>query len=273
MKATLLSRVFILVCAVVLVALAPPRASAGYTNILETFDGIGGSSIGEQISSGGANAANLQWSVADNGFREVGNGGGLGLGANRAGGNQVFFQTFTLFGSAASGGAFCGNLMNRYGSNFVLAFDYKVNYMVGGDAPIQLQLMSGNGYSGNQSIYTYTNAIYFSNANTGTWQHVEIAFDLSDPNLQTVDYAPSGWEAARWSGSGASFYQACTNEVQAGGANSGYFRIVGLPSLTGSGAQQELDNFQMFSIPEPSALAAMAAGLAGLFALRDRRRA
>ena len=273
MKTTLLPRIFILACAAALPALAPPRASAGYTNIIETFETIGGSSIGEQIASGGPNAATLEWSVSDNGFREVGNGGGLGLGANRAGGNGVFFQTFTLFGASASGGAFNGNLMNRYGSNFVLAFDYKVNYMVGGDAPIQVQLMSGNGYSGNQSIYTYTNAIFFSNANTGTWQHVEIPFDLSDPNVQTVEYAPSGWTASRWSGTGASFYQACTNEVQAGGANSGYFRIVGLPSLTGSGAQQELDNFQIFSIPEPSALLAMAAGLAGLLALRGRRRA
>ena len=127
----------------------------------------------------------------------------------------------------------------------------------------------------NQATFAITNAMTWTDANTGSWQHFSVTIDLTDPNAHTVGWAPSGWTYAA-AGAGATFFETFTNYFTSAGVNmdnAGYFRIIGPQSWTTIGVQQVLDNFQVQSIPEPSAILALAAGLAGFLALRTRRRA
>lgn len=250
-----------LVVAATALLCAGARTQAYY---LETFETIGGTSIGDSLMNYSPDT--LNWWVEDNPLRATGNGGGLGLGANRGGGNVVnFYSAYAYPLKEGSGGAFCGNLVSKYGSNFVIRFDAQVNFIVGSTATVQLAVLSSlPAYSGggNQTHWRYTNEVLqWTVADTGVWKTLEVPIDLTDPNMTTLGYVPPGWDVLFSNGAGLSYFTSFTRyKVGFDAGNTTMLQIMGPPSADSSGIHVVIDNFVIEPIPEPSAMLLLLAG-------------
>lgn len=266
MKTTL--RLFVLSLTFGLLLAAAPRANADTTNwtlqLTENFEGIGGSSIGDVLADNSADS--LYFHGLQDLYRDAGNGGGLGLGVDRPGGNSppVIYTSYTSGPGAIGSGQLAGDFVSKYGSFFRLQFDAQVNDANSGNQNVLLQVQDG--FVGSPTYwYIYLNQ--WTPAEFGTWKTITLDINVSN-STGWASYGGSAGFAQVWSTGGDEYHRTAVQ-----------FSLGALIKNDFTGPRPlVIDNLQIFAgtistIPEPDTLLAFAAGLAGLLALRARRRA